>query len=549
MNLLIVDDERYIVNYLFALIEEHIEIDLNIQKAYSGSEALEILSISKIDLMLLDIHMPGYSGLELAGKVSASWPRCHIIFLTAYDNFEYIYQANRLSHTSYLLKTESDETILAEVRCAIEKIIKESQTDLLLDSSQSKDRLLTHLMQQNPLREILTGHDSHQICRDLTLAGSDFCLDFSQPVYLAYMVVHLRSIDEYAKNMSTFVLEYLTLAEELLKHSFSYTMLNLNHGNMLWFFQPSKDFSKSIPNELTFLKSCLEDLMNYSMNSLHRNVNLILYPQPVSLDATANTYYRLLQQLEIQNTGNIWTVSSVSLFETKTDSETSVTFKNSDRNAASQKLQELSFYLYQNTWSEYLLALHSLRDLCKKQKSIHALEAIEIYLGISATLISYITLYHLQEKLAPRTAIYPLYHLNDFTSWEEAFGYLENFSTQLFEVLSLKATDKNETVILKIKTYIKEHLNETISLSTLSSIVNYNETYISRLFRQITGIKLSEYIYQERLAKAKYLLATSNDPIQTIASATGFDSQQYFSLCFKKATGISPSEYQRMYKN
>ena len=49
MNLLIVDDERYIVNYLFALIEEHIEIDLNIQKAYSGSEALEILSISKID--------------------------------------------------------------------------------------------------------------------------------------------------------------------------------------------------------------------------------------------------------------------------------------------------------------------------------------------------------------------------------------------------------------------------------------------------------------------------------------------------------------------
>ena len=108
--------------------------------------------------------------------------------------------------------------------------------------------------------------------------------------------------------------------------------------------------------------------MNYSMNSLHRNVNLILYPQPVSLDATANTYYRLLQQLEIQNTGNIWTVSSVSLFETKTDSETSVTFKNSDRNAASQKLQELSFYLYQNTWSEYLLALHSCGISVKSKK-------------------------------------------------------------------------------------------------------------------------------------------------------------------------------------
>lgn len=549
MNLLIVDDERYIVNYLFTLIEEHIKTDLNIQKAYSGAEALEILSVSKIDLMLLDIHMPGCSGLELARQVGESWPRCHIIFLTAYDNFEYIYQANRLSHTSYLLKTESDETILTEVRRVIENILKESQTELLLDGARSKDRLLTHLMQQNLLREILTGHDPHQIFQELALAGSDFCLDVSRPVYLAYMVVHLRSIDEYAKNMSTFVLEYLTLAEELLDHSFSNTMLNLNHGNMLWFFQPSKDFSKSIPNELTFLKSCLEDLMNYSMTTLHRNVNLILYPQPVPLDAAANTYYRLLQQLEIQNNGNTWTVSSVSVFEPRAASETSVTFKNSDRNTASQKLQELSFYLYQNTWSEYLLTLHTLRDLCKKQKSMHALEAIEIYLGISTTLISYITLYHLQEKLAPRTAIYPLYHLNDFPNWEEAFHYLEHFSTQLFDVLSLNATDKNEAVIQKIKTYIKEHLHETISLSTLSSIVNYNETYISRLFRQITGIKLSEYIYQERLTKAKHLLATSNDPIQTIASAAGFDSQQYFSLCFKKATGISPSEYQRMYKN
>lgn len=548
MNLLIVDDERYIVNYLFALIEEQIETDLNIQKAYSGAEALEILSVSKIDLMLLDIHMPGYSGLELARQVSESWPRCHIIFLTAYDNFEYIYQANRLSHTSYLLKTESDEIILTEIRRVIENILEESQADLP-DGAQSKDQLLTHLMQQNLLREILTGHDSHQICQELALAGSDFCLDFSRPVYLAYMVVHLRSIDEYAKNMSTFVLEYLTLAEELLDHSFSYAMLNLNHGNMLWFFQPSKDFSKSIPNELTFLKSCLEDLMNYSMTSLHRNVNLILYPQSVPLDAAANTYYRLLQQLEIQNSGNTWTISSVSVFEPKTDPESSVTSKNSDRNTASQKLQELSFYLYQNTWSEYLLTLHSLRDLCKKQKSMHALEAIEIYLGISTTLISYINLYHLQEKLAPRTAIYPLYHLSDFPNWEEAFRYLENFSAQLFDVLSLNATDKNEAVIQKIKTYIKEHLHETISLSTLSAIVNYNETYISRLFRQITGIKLSEYIYQERLAKAKYLLATSSDSIQTIASAAGFDSQQYFSLCFKKATGISPSEYQRMYKN
>ena len=62
-----------------------------------------------------------------------------------------------------------------------------------------------------------------------------------------------------------------------------------------------------------------------------------------------------------------------------------------------------------------------------------------------------------------------------------------------------------------------------------------------------TGVKLSEYIYQERIAKAKYLLSTSSDSMQAIAAAIGFDSPQYFSLVFKKSVGITPSEYQRIH--
>lgn len=546
MNLLIVDDERLIVNYLVSLVETNLDADLNIQKAYSAPEALEILSAQKIDLMLLDIQMPGCTGLELAETVSSSWPKCRIIFLTAYDNFDYLYQANRLPRTSYLLKTEPDNVLLNEIQKNLDAIAEERQQKIMLDDTQKKTRLLNHLLHQNILREILTGRNIEQLKNELRLAGSDFHLDLSQPVYLVYMMAHLRSIDEYTCNISTLSMDYLYPAEELLQGSFTCAMLNLNHGSMLWFLQPTNQFQKNIQTKLAFLKGFSDDLVNYSTTVLHRNLDMILYPEAVSWGDVSNIHYKLLQQLEITHTRESRLQSSVSVYA-KQSRKSALPVNSTNPSSADQKIQALSFYLYQNTPNEYFQMMDELHQQCRSYKSMHSLDALRIYLGISVTLISYVDLYQLQEKLSTKVALYPLYHLMDFSNWDDAFRYLKKFSECLFSLLSSNATDKNETVIRTIKNYIKEHLAELISLASLSAIVNYNETYISRLFRQTTGIKLSEYIYQERIAKAKFLLSTSGDSIQSIAAATGFDSQQYFSLVFKKSVGISPSEYQRIH--
>ena len=547
MNILIVDDERYIVNYLLSLVEENIKEEVYIEKAYSAPEALNVLSATKIDLILLDIHMPGCTGLELAKKVKSSWPRCHIIFLTAYDNFEYVYQANHFTSTSYLLKTESDETILTEIQKHIDLINQESQTAVLINDARNKDRLLTHLLQQNILMELVSDHDLTHMKNELQLTGSDFQLDLSKPVYMGYMSVHLRTIDEYQSNLSSLILAYLGPIEKLLNGSFCSSVLNLKHGRMLLFFQPNDDFRNAVQSELAFLKGFAEDLMNYSVTVLHWNLNLVLYPDAVKWNQVSNTYYQLIQHPEIQNLKTNWPSSSVTVYTKKEVSNLLPKTSPDAKGQTERQLQALSFSLYQNTPAEYYKALDQLAKECCTLKSMHSLDAIHIYLCISTALISHISLYHLQEKLAARIAVYPLYHLAEFTTWDEAFRYLKEFSKHMFDLLSANASDKSETVIRKIKDYIKEHLSESISLSSLSAIVNYNETYISRLFKQSTGVKLSEYIYQERIAKAKYLLSTSSDSMQAIAAAIGFDSPQYFSLVFKKSVGITPSEYQRIH--
>ena len=113
MKLLLVDDEPHVLDWLKQLFDEPGEFE--VYTAASGRQALELIAKTPIDIMVSDIRMPGISGFELAEQVFANWPQCHIIFLSGYAMFDYVYRANQ-HNVRYLLKTEDDDVILAAVR-------------------------------------------------------------------------------------------------------------------------------------------------------------------------------------------------------------------------------------------------------------------------------------------------------------------------------------------------------------------------------------------------------------------------------------------------
>ena len=117
---------------------------------------------------------------------------------------------------------------------------------------------------------------------------------------------------------------------------------------------------------------------------------------------------------------------------------------------------------------------------------------------------------------------------------------LERFSREQSEK---GKTAKNEQILKLIQTYIDKNYASKLTLSAIAALVNYNESYISRLFKKETGQGVIEYITSVRLKKAKELLTTSKDTVQDIAIAVGFDTPQYFSSIFRKQEGLSPTEY------
>lgn len=103
-----------------------------------------------------------------------------------------------------------------------------------------------------------------------------------------------------------------------------------------------------------------------------------------------------------------------------------------------------------------------------------------------------------------------------------------------------KATDSKFDNVIK---YINENFCEIVNTSLISEKFGYDESYFCRKFKSATGLTVMKYIKVLRLEHAQYLLKNTNEDIQSISSACGFNDHCYFTRSFKEYFGFTPSEY------
>ncbi|MEM9279745.1 MAG: response regulator transcription factor [Pseudomonadota bacterium] len=115
IRILIADDHELVREGLKARLSmsEMMEI---CGEANSGSEAIRLDRELEPDITFLDISMPGMTGLEAAANILAQSPNRKIIFLSIYDNPEYVSEALRVGAKGYLLKDVSREEMTTAVQ-------------------------------------------------------------------------------------------------------------------------------------------------------------------------------------------------------------------------------------------------------------------------------------------------------------------------------------------------------------------------------------------------------------------------------------------------
>jgi DNA-binding NarL/FixJ family response regulator len=121
IRVVIVDDHALVREGTHQLLERSEDLEV-VGEAGSGEDAVGVLEQLRPDVAIVDVNLPGMSGLELARTVVASLPEVRILVVSAYDDYAYVTEALEIGVGGYLLKHASSQELIDAVRAVADGV-------------------------------------------------------------------------------------------------------------------------------------------------------------------------------------------------------------------------------------------------------------------------------------------------------------------------------------------------------------------------------------------------------------------------------------------
>lgn len=159
-------------------------------------------------------------------------------------------------------------------------------------------------------------------------------------------------------------------------------------------------------------------------------------------------------------------------------------------------------------------------------------------------------------KAAERGGVHPLYidqlsasfmtRIENITRSDNIFDLWTEMIHRYCSLVNTHNTRNYSLPIQKVITRINFDITADLSLKKMSEYLKINASYLSNLFKKETGYTLTNYVNKKRMEQAAFLLATTPQPISSIAQQCGILDENYFTKLFKRQYHITPSHYRDM---
>lgn len=170
-RILIVDDHEVVRLGLKALLEQHPHFEV-VAEAGNAKEAMEQVERWLPDVVLMDIRLPGASGIEVCEKITNNYPEIKVIILTSYAEDEMLFSAIRSGASGYILKQISSEDLIKAVEAVgrgeglldpavtqrvfqeVRRAVREEEASAFVNLSQQEKHVLILVSEGRTNREI-----------------------------------------------------------------------------------------------------------------------------------------------------------------------------------------------------------------------------------------------------------------------------------------------------------------------------------------------------------------------------------------------------------
>lgn len=301
-RVLVADDEEVITDGLVSTLEETQRFELDVYKAYSGSEALRLLNEIQFDIVISDICMPGMTGIELAKIIREKWPLCHVIFQTGYDDFQYAQQAIRQRVTHYVLKSEGEDALLDAVGECARAIDRDMDMKDTLVRAKEETRLYKAMLRRNMVWTLLFDKNKLNF-KDRVFDKVEISLKQNAPI----MLLAGRSTQELTDEMA---LAIDMAMRKKINYAVSSETIWMDHHVILWAMQPVAE--ENLQHAQAVIKGMAEGLKYTIQQTLEISVSFVFQEKQIGWDSAREPFeelrriaaYRLKPNSEIAIAGS-----------------------------------------------------------------------------------------------------------------------------------------------------------------------------------------------------------------------------------------------------
>ncbi|OJF77182.1 MAG: hypothetical protein BKP49_03340 [Treponema sp. CETP13] len=518
-NILLTDDEQIVIDSLKFIIEKNFPNQFRLITSLSGSEAVSISRTQKIDIMFMDINMPGLNGLEAINEIKKCNPEIVIIILSAFDRFKYAQQAIELGAFKYLTKPVNRKLIIETVHSAVSLLI-ENRGKMAGDiEMREKLNFVSSIVESDFIYSCVFGSGTGTELQDyldyfkITAKKWFFCcIEFPRLAKEKRYDTYLKLHDVFSSYtdciLGSFILNRITI----------FIPLSTDIVDM----QSTQNMRKSI----TDLMQPLYSKLAFKFES---DIRLGVSSEGSDLNFASVNYNEALLALDRTPMGGgivfafgIEEDGKIDEYGGATQVEILSRLQAGDVSEVRSKISMYCKKLFNREDGDINRAKNALFELMIEARGI-----------VTRLDCNY-------KNNAFNTVFSILSSTNDRDE-------IEKFVQQRFSecVVAVKeiVSRKENPLIKRTCEYIHDHLSEVITLEQMADLVAVSPYYLSKLFKDVTGENFISYITSLRLEEGRTLLANQSLSIKEISHAIGYNDQNYFSKIFRKKFNMTPTEY------